>query len=187
MIRRLSIVLSLALLAGPATADTGNAPTPVKTVLNSAKRKEKVLVAGKIKRARTLDIFVLADETGEVLINAANIRMPIAVGNDLVVWGRFWGRSDQQPDYREIEVIDAAQAGTAQAAALIDAHSRSEPRPAPAPVAPVSTEPVGAANNASTPSRTTESRLRELDDLKSKGLVNDAEYQDQRKRILSGL
>ncbi len=167
------------MFSGMGTAGAATAPTPVKTVLNSAHRKDKVLVAGKIKRARTLDIFVLSDDTGELLINAANVRTAIAVGNDLVVWGRFWGRSDRQPDLREVEVLEAAQAGSAEAAALIAAHATT------APVEETPSPPLAAP--APTPARSAETRLRELEELKTKGLVNDAEYQEQRKKILGDL
>ncbi len=35
------------------------------------------------------------------------------------------------------------------------------------------------------PDQSVEARLRRIDDLKAKGLVSDAEYEEQRRRILS--
>lgn len=182
MIKRLSLVLVAAGLAGAVLAGGDNAPTPIRTVMETARRKDKVLIAGKIKRARTLDIFLFGDDTGELLINAAHVKTSMAVGDDLVVWGRFWGRSDNQPDLREIEVIDAAPAGSREAALLISAHAAAPPPPPePAIVPPNPSSPAAA------PARSTESRLQELEQLKAKGLITDSEYQEQRKRILGDL
>lgn len=53
---------------------------------------------------------------------------------------------------------------------------------APAPVAP---SPAGSS--AAPPAPTPEQRLRALEDLRQKGLITDAEYQDRRKQVLDGI
>lgn len=169
-----AIVLGLAAVAAAR-------PWTAAEVRASAARKSNVLIQGKIDRALTLDYFLFNDGTGELLLNAANVRQSLAAGDDVVVWGRYVGRSDRYAARPEVDAIELAPAGTAEAQKICDAHSTAAPAPTP-PVAPA------AASPTATPAvRSIEDRLRALDDLKAKGLVTPAEYDEQRKRILQDL
>jgi len=81
-----------------------------------------------------------------------------------------------------VDAIELAAAGSAGAQKILDAHPTAAPSPSPSPTLPASAAP------AATPApRSVEERLRTLDDLKSKGVITPAEYEEQRKRILQDL
>lgn len=156
-------------------------PWTTSEVIESAKRKAKVVIQGKIERAINFDYFVLTDDSGAIILNAAGVRHRLAVGDKIVVWGRYLGRSDRYPQARaEIEAIEMAPVDTPEAARIL------EGRTAPAPVPDVSANPP-APDAAPAVSLSIESRLRTLEDLKEKKLISDDEYKDTRKRILNDL
>jgi hypothetical protein len=74
-----------------------------------------------------------------------------------------------------LEFVDSPEAATA----LVAKYGTEPPAPTPTPS---SAPPVEAL-----PQRSVEERLKELDSLKSKGLVTDEEYKAHREKILDGL
>jgi hypothetical protein len=62
-----------------------------------------------------------------------------------------------------------------------------EEEPDPLNLAVGGTTRTGRSSGSSTAEETTEEKLRELQELRDKGLVTDAEYSEQRRRILDSI
>lgn len=80
-----------------------------------------------------------------------------------------------------------AFAGVAGLIVWLAVRSSRPPKAPPAPHAPPAMPDPPPTPVASSVGSTIESRLRELDGLKAKGLVTDAEYEQRRAAILASL
>lgn len=169
----MALILALAAPAAALDADS------IGRVTASARRREKVLVEVTLKRALTLDRFLATDGTGEVFLDATGLRHDLKVGDRVVVWGRYMGRSDHDANVSELEALSLAPSGSEEAGKLLLAHGRPAPSPSPSVAPSVWPSP--------SPRPSIESRLREVDDLTEKGLITTEERRRIREKILSEL
>lgn len=93
------------------------------------------------------------------------IGAPIAIAEERRKTREVWRDCMNEKGYR---VIDPDGAVT-------------EPKAAPAPAIAVGAPPAAVA-----PSKDTASQLQKLEDLRTKGLINEDEYKEKRKEILAG-
>ncbi|HEV7732488.1 MAG TPA: DUF4410 domain-containing protein [Candidatus Binatia bacterium] len=86
--------------------------------------------------------------------------------------GFFWVRFGESAELQLQKCVESLGNGIGQ---LVD---QGKWTPAPAAVSPTLSQPAPPSQ------RTTQDRLVELDELKSRGLITDREYEEKRKRIL---
>lgn len=153
---------------------------PIQDVLKNAQRREKVLVEGTVKKAFDFDTFLVTDDSGEIAVSFLGVKQHVGTGDAVVAYGLFDGRASYVSRYGLINALDWAPAADPKA---LDLKTKYDLTPSPSPT-PASSTPATTPN---APTRSVESRLRELDELKGKGLVSPDEYKEQRKRILGEL
>lgn len=145
-------------------------------VLQNAGVREKVFIEGRIKRAFDFDTFLVSDEKSDIAVSFLGVRQDLKVGDVIAVYGRFRGRLSYKSAYGLLETLEWAPQNDPASAALREKYD----------VTAAST-PVAAVVPCIFPAPTIETRLKQLEDLKSKKLISEKEYQEQRKRILNDL
>ena len=173
------LVLAGLLWLSAGALEAGEVPS-IADAIENVRRRQQVVIVGTVKRAINFDQFILTDGSTDVLINAAGVRHRLAAKSRAVIRGRYMGHSDRQPNFREIEVMEVAEAGSPEAERLLARYRKVPAAPTPVP------SDSGAAAPAKGP-RTPESRLRDLENLRNNGLITDDEYHSARKRILDDL
>lgn len=160
-----------------AVAHAEKAPMPMADVLAGARFKQPVLVRGSIVKQLDFDTYVIQDNSEKLLANFKGVKQRLGVGDTLIVYGMYLGKGISRSAKGDIDVkAYAFVSDEAASKALIEKYGSET-----AALRSVST-PL-----AIDPPKTIESRLRELDELKTKNLVTDQEYKEQRKRILDGI
>ena len=162
-----------------AEAPVANTIRSVDDVLRHASRREKVVVAGTVKKAFDFDTLVLVDNNAEIAVSFVGVRQDIRAGDKIVVAGRFDGRRSYRSSYGLIYAIDWALQDDKKVALLVERFGAAPARSA----APVSSP----APAASPTSESIETRLQQLETLKAKNLITPEEYQLHRQRILDDL
>lgn len=146
-------------------------PQPISDVISKAYHRQRVLVQGTVEKRMDWETVVLKDQTETLLLNCNRVRQDFKIGDTLVVYGLYQGRINQPVARGSLEVTEwALFSNEAASKKLVEKYGK-EPVAMPSPVVP---EP-------------TEARLKALDELKSKKLISDKEYKEQRKRILESL
>lgn len=154
-------------------------------VLHNARRRELVMITGKVKRSFDLDNILLADDKSEIAVSLVEVRQDLRPGDAVAVVGRFDGRVSYRSNYGLLNAIDWAPLDDPQKFDALKAKYGVM----------ASSVSAGAPDSPGTPSSPTvsptsteiERRLRALDELKAKNLITPDEYQEQRKRILNQL
>lgn len=161
------------------TASAEPKPRTIDDTLKNTGIRKKVLIQGTVKRSFDFDNVLLTDDTAEIAVGLASVKQNVRDGDKILVYGRFEGRLNYKARYGFINALEWAPVGDPKGDALIAKYG-VEPSTAPA-------ESDSASSSAPAPQRSVESRLRELEDLKTKKLITDDEYKEQRKRILGQL
>lgn len=161
-------------LAASSAFSVEKTPRTVNDISTNARLREKVLVEVTVRRRIDFDLVVGEDASGQIGLSFEGLRHDLKVGDTLVAAGRFRGRYALEGSLARLDVIEFAAPGTPEAARLIEKFGRGPASSkAPAPAAPAT--------------RSIEGRLRQLDELRDKGLVTQEEHAEQRKRILDEL
>jgi hypothetical protein len=105
----------------------------------------------------------------------------LKIGDEVVAYGRYIGRSPIYVKHPELDVIELASATDDAGPALV---AKRGVEPGTYPDLP---PPNASPGHPAAAERTVEHRLEELNSLKSKGLITDDEYKQQRDRILGSL
>jgi hypothetical protein len=179
------LLLALCLCWTPSFA--GKNVRSIDDVLHTAKRRDLVLVAGTVKRSFDLDNVLLTDEHGEIAVSFVGVRQDVRPGDRIAVAGRFDGRVGYRSNYGLLNAVAWAPLDDPKSDALRDKYGVTAASATASPSPTDSSAVVSSSGPVSGPASNVESRLRTLDDLKSKNLVTPDEYQEQRKRILSQL
>lgn len=154
------------------------APRPIKDLLQSGRMRDKALIQGKVTKQIDLDYYIVEDETGDIVVGVRDVRHKLKLGDTLLAFGRYQGRTAFRSRKGQLDVTEFAMGEDAAASAALVERYGTEPK-APEPVAQPPAPPA--------PARSVESRLQELENLKSKNLISADEYQQQRQRILNDL
>lgn len=145
-------------------------------VAASARHRDKVVTRGKVTRQLTLDRFVLAEGSTELLLSLEDVRHRLQRGDEVVVFARFLHPPASYPHFPgELEAIDYALAADPKASVLLEKQGRTSPSAA---------SPRRAASDAD---ESVETRLEVLESLRKKKLISEDEYHRHRARILETL
>ncbi len=137
-------------------------------IAEKARYKDKLIAKGTVSKAITLDVFMINDGTGNLVIDMTGRRQKLKVGDHVTVYGKYRGISRTHDNTGELQVTEFLQSDTDKK--MLEQH-------------PAESDAVESTQ----PKRNVQSRLEELEKLRSTNLITPDEYQEQRKRILNDL
>lgn len=159
-------------------------PMKVEDIVNSLRPRSRVLVQGTIVKQINFDTYALNDGTGDVILDVAGLRHDLKNGDEVLAFGKYRGRSSYRTFNGEIQVTDlGTPSDTAAVKALGEKFAKQRP------ILKDNLPAAAATKEEASPpeTKTVESRLEELEKLRSKNLINANEYHEQRERILNDL